>query len=971
MKQLLTSLLLILAAAAQATTYYVSNIGNTTNNGTSTATPWSYDKLQTELAKPSGSVIVPGDVVLLNRGEVFYGALTAGRSGTSSAYYTIGAYGTGAKPVITGFTTLTAWTAVGGGIYETTTGFSGLNSCWMVTVNGKPYPIARYPNASTSSTTNYGYLKAEATAGAKNQVIDSLADLPLSPSMVGAMVVSKGERWSLDTATVAAHTAKPYAEGMPNGYSVLTLTNDLVYTHRKGWGYFFQNRPEFIDQNYEWHYNPATGKLRIMLPSAPANYTIKAATVENLVTMVSKSYYKFDNVKFEGSNNRGVFLDGSASFIDFTGCDWQYIGTKGIGADNNSSTSSSASNVSVLNCTLQDVNSMGIDFAGAGSGWNVTGTLVKRIGINTGMYATQQGGQCATGIRAGSGTHYFGYNTYDSTGSISIRWHGSGTIVEKSIFTNFCLTSDDNGAIYCSNATSRAGSEVRYNLVIGGRAGQPFAGTTSTSYQVYGIYLDDGTNSGDGLNPVKVHHNIVMNNSWGGIYLHNTYGIAVYDNYGFYNERHQFQTVNDRNAVGPSAVNTSTADDTTGMLTIKRNVFVSKKTSDYIVRFQTLHADTAYLRKLDEPSPSGRHTNLYNGIDSNWYMRPVDESGGYIWTTSNLYGSGDNITKEVRKYQSLLQWTAYSSHDAHSLGSPVLFTATDNMDSVVRLVYNYTDRDSTVTLSRSWKGHDGSIYYPGTVTLDPWTALVLLKFDAVKPPDPEPPVPPVVIGNNPVIGYAGYQVLIKNGKAIKYNGKLLVRRIPVYKQNLLTWSEELDNAVWLKTSGISVAANATAAPDGTITAERASTIVGGATSKAVYQAGATVKDSVYTLSVYAKNVDRRYLQVYFGASGFGTTAYANFDLQEGTRTLAGTGILESGIEPVAGAAGWYLCWITAKATATAGSGVNNSFGLIYTPTISRAPSYTSSIITSIDLWGAQYAKNKPRPYSKTTDAAIQ
>jgi Right handed beta helix region len=84
------------AHAAGATTYYVSPTGSDSNNGTSPGTP-----IQT-LGRASGLPLNPGDQVLLERGASFSGKLAVWKSGTSSSPITIGAYGSGGKPVVTG-----------------------------------------------------------------------------------------------------------------------------------------------------------------------------------------------------------------------------------------------------------------------------------------------------------------------------------------------------------------------------------------------------------------------------------------------------------------------------------------------------------------------------------------------------------------------------------------------------------------------------------------------------------------------------------------------------------------------------------------------------------------------------------------------------------------------------------------------------------------------------------------------------
>ena len=82
--------------AAGATTYYVSPAGSDSNNGTS---PGSAIQ---SLGRASGLQLNPGDQVLLQRGASFSGKLAVWRSGNAGAPITIGAYGSGNKPVVTG-----------------------------------------------------------------------------------------------------------------------------------------------------------------------------------------------------------------------------------------------------------------------------------------------------------------------------------------------------------------------------------------------------------------------------------------------------------------------------------------------------------------------------------------------------------------------------------------------------------------------------------------------------------------------------------------------------------------------------------------------------------------------------------------------------------------------------------------------------------------------------------------------------
>lgn len=93
--------ILLLGPPARATTYFVAAAGSDSNSGTSSGAPWQ------TITKVNGSAFLPGDSILFHRGDAWYGtSLVIPSSGSSGSPITIGAYGTGANPVIKGSTAL-------------------------------------------------------------------------------------------------------------------------------------------------------------------------------------------------------------------------------------------------------------------------------------------------------------------------------------------------------------------------------------------------------------------------------------------------------------------------------------------------------------------------------------------------------------------------------------------------------------------------------------------------------------------------------------------------------------------------------------------------------------------------------------------------------------------------------------------------------------------------------------------------
>ncbi len=127
---LFISLFVFFISVVHATIYYVSSSsGNDGNTGVSTSYPWK------TLAKVN-ITIFPGDSVLFNRGDAFYGSLSINQSGAFGSPITFGAYGSGNKPIITEFTTIIGWTNEGEGIYSKIINSESPTN--MVIIDGRP-----------------------------------------------------------------------------------------------------------------------------------------------------------------------------------------------------------------------------------------------------------------------------------------------------------------------------------------------------------------------------------------------------------------------------------------------------------------------------------------------------------------------------------------------------------------------------------------------------------------------------------------------------------------------------------------------------------------------------------------------------------------------------------------------------------------------------------------------------------------
>jgi hypothetical protein len=169
-------------------------------------------------------------------------------------------------------------------------------------------------------------------------------------------------------------------------------------------------------------------------------------------------------------------------------------------------------------------------------------------------------------------------------------------------------------------------------------------------------------------------------------------------------------------------------------------------------------------------------------------------------------------------------------------------------------------------------------------------------------------------------------------------GESLGLEIEEQRSNLLTYSEQFDNAAWSKTR-IAVESNSIIAPDGTLTADK---LVPDTTASATHfvQNNATTTASAHTLSVYVKAGGVNFVYLFNGTVSLG----AYFDLANIALGTVSSGVTAT-ITDVGN--GWRKCTMTATATAAI-----NGFR-IYPAISSSSGSFTGDGYSGIYIWGAQ------------------
>ena len=165
------------------------------------------------------------------------------------------------------------------------------------------------------------------------------------------------------------------------------------------------------------------------------------------------------------------------------------------------------------------------------------------------------------------------------------------------------------------------------------------------------------------------------------------------------------------------------------------------------------------------------------------------------------------------------------------------------------------------------------------------------------------------------------------------------------RSNLVTWSEALDNAAWVKTN-TTVTANAAVSPDGSTNADKLIATSTNALHICESNLISFTSGTAYTFSFYAKRAENNFVQ--FTGSSSLLSIRANYNLLNGT-----LGTVDSGISATITSVGsdWYRC------TATFTSSVTGSFRVIISSitssTAGRFQTFAGDGTSGVLLYGAQ------------------
>jgi len=193
-------------------------------------------------------------------------------------------------------------------------------------------------------------------------------------------------------------------------------------------------------------------------------------------------------------------------------------------------------------------------------------------------------------------------------------------------------------------------------------------------------------------------------------------------------------------------------------------------------------------------------------------------------------------------------------------------------------------------------------------------------------------------------------------------GESLGLLVEEQRTNLLTYSEEFDNAAWIKTRS-STTSNTIVAPDGTLTGDK---LVENTETNThlINQSQSLTTGNKYTVSIFAKAAERTQLRFQFGTSAgaFSGLQSVDFDLSTLTTTAANNAV--GSITPVGN--GWYRCVMTTDTTIATDS-TNIRIVLL----TAEGASYEGDGYSGLFIWGSQFEVGAfPTSYIPTTSATV-
>lgn len=596
------SILLLASVNTFARNWYFANLGSDAGAGT-IASPYQ------TITKLNAIKVAYGDSVLFKRGNIFYGRINV------VAGIKYDAYSTGAKPLISGFDTLSGWVSNGGGIYYATDANLG-TTVNLVTLKGAIFRCGRYPRS-----TYLTYTAINANTSITGPTI------PFTLVANRAQVVIKKNHYLIDKGTITKQAG-----------GTLTYTGTSTVNPTVNFGFFVQNDLGCLTTLGDWMYDAATHRIYMYFGSGGPSGTVKASRYPILMNFTGQPNVSVRNLAFEGANNQIMNGGPANDNLKVINCTINNSGGDGI-------LFQSTNLITISNNTINNCFNSGATILYT-NGTVFRSNTVHNIGTISGAGDDAYGStgwSAYDGVVIGTATPNNNYNNIiDSNKVVSCGYNGfhlNGSSFRCSYnrVDSVCILKDDGAAIYTNNASAYVYStRVIDHNIVSNSLGAPQGTDGAFGNQGSGIFLDDGSSQ------VTVSNNTSFNNGRYGIFLHNVNNVALSGNTFYNNALAQVAMIHDHNVKLMSAVNLSGNKiiATGSQLDLQFRSSAANSTSGDIYTFGTAtgnhFASTNTNTSIFKITVTGM--TLTNVTFAQWAAATGKESGSnYTGVTENLF----------------------------------------------------------------------------------------------------------------------------------------------------------------------------------------------------------------------------------------------------------------------------------------------------------------------------------------------
>lgn len=646
--------------------YYVSPTGQDSNSGRSSAQAW---KSINEVNRRMSSLPL-GSTILFERGKTFLGQLNVTIDNA-----TIGAYGSGSQPLIRATRWLSGWTSLGGNIWQVSP--PTLPERVRAVYRGRTsLPLGRHPNLSDPVHKGYFYYESVAKQGSFPKTItDNQLTSLSSEDWTGSEVTIRLNRWRLVVDTVESQS----------GGTLAIINQPALFLPKQRSGYFFQNSIKTLDEQDEWAYDRAAGKLYLYSTTNPNTQSYSYASNDYAVQVDQASGVRVENLTLMGSNQAalGINQSNNATVEQVTIDPSGYFGIHAEGS----------SGVIITNAEIRNTNLEGIRVESNSPNPVIKDCLLENIAMTAGMGQADGDGYSGMYI-IGDGGIIEG-NTIRRTGYCGMRVDMSSGLVKRNLIEEICFVKDDGGGIYVNDNSQSAELIVEENIVRKAIGNGLAVGTDQTDKVEFshGIYLD--VNS---IN-VLVRHNTVSGAKHG-FFMKNVdktfIGNTMYNNADF----------------GIQLLEGGAADKIANAY-LADNVIVGRG-GNGLVKFQS---------DLDEATGVSYLAQM-GQVVGNYFVYPVSSNAKVIKLRYRNAQSVDYTSAEANA-----TFNSFSGNQTLAITAPQPEPANWEL---------FFDNPSDATISRSLPS--GKTYtdakgqlYSGEVEIAPWRSVVLFQTTAASP----------------------------------------------------------------------------------------------------------------------------------------------------------------------------------------------------------------------------------------------